>query len=122
MYDEAIACLAGARKLFPESTALMMASGHALALSGKPREARKIIAALKQIARRRYVPAFHLAAIYSALGDYDETFVWLQQARDERCDYFVYLDREPAADKLRADPRFTTLIPCAPADLTEPAP
>jgi hypothetical protein len=44
----------------------------------------------------------------------EQSFKWLAKARDERCDYFVYLDREPDADPLRRDPRFHALVPRPP--------
>ncbi len=39
----------------------------------------------------------------------------LRRAREERCDYLVYLDREPAADALRSDPRFDEIVPRPPS-------
>jgi tetratricopeptide (TPR) repeat protein len=116
MYRQAIATLTDARELFPDSTAVLMTLGHAYGTAGKKAEAQGIVNRLRSIARRRYVPAFHFAAIYTALGDYGQAFAWLTKARNERCDYMVYLDREPGADPLRADPRFRTLIPQPPAN------
>jgi hypothetical protein len=34
---------------------------------------------LKRLARRRYIPAFHFAAIYVAPGDHESTFTWVRK-------------------------------------------
>jgi TolB-like protein len=120
MFREAIANLTEGRKLHPDSTAILMTLAHAYAAAGKEQEARGVLTSLKRIARRRYVPAFHFAATLAALGDHEQTFAWLERARQERCDYFVYLDREPGADSIRHDPRFAEIVPRSPVDLTRP--
>jgi TolB-like protein/Tfp pilus assembly protein PilF len=114
MYRQAIGQLTEARERHPDSTTLLMALGRAFASSGKVREARQILTSLKRLGRKRYVPAFHFAAIHAALGESEQTFTWLQRAREERCDYLVYLDQEPAADKIRHDPRYAAIVPHAP--------
>ena len=114
MYRQAIAHLSVVRERHPDSTAVLMELGRLFAASGKGHEARQLIGSLKRLARKRYVPAFHFAAIHAALGDHDQAFIWLQRAREERCDYLVYLDREPAADKIRRDPRYAAIVPHAP--------
>jgi len=114
MYRQALSQLTEARGRHPHSTAVLMALGRALAGSGKFQEARQMLNSLKRLGRKQYVPAFHFAAIHAALDESEPTFKWLQRAREERCDYFVYLDREPAADKIRHDPRFAAMVPHAP--------
>jgi TolB-like protein/Tfp pilus assembly protein PilF len=120
-YREAIAALKTALELLPGASAVLMGLGRAFAASGNKSEARKIINALKRLARRHYVPAFHFAVIYAALDDHESTFAWLRKAREERCDYFVYLDREPGSDGIRLDPEFIALVPQAPRHLAAAA-
>jgi TolB-like protein/Tfp pilus assembly protein PilF len=114
MHRNAIAELKKAHELSPDSAAIKMALGHAYGVAGKKTEATAILDRLRRLAKQRYVPAFHFAALYSGLGDVEQSFKWLAKARDERCDYFVYLEREPAADPLRQDPRFHALVPRPP--------
>jgi tetratricopeptide (TPR) repeat protein len=121
-YRQAINELTQARELHPQSTSILMTLARAFAASGKVREARGVVNSLKRIARNRYVPAFHFAAAYAALGEIELTFAWLARAREERCDYFVYLDREPAADPIRHDRRFTEIVPRSPKDLARTPP
>jgi hypothetical protein len=69
-----------------------------------------IIEELKQMSRRRYVSALHVAAIYSSLQDYDRAFEWLDKAHGERAPSLIYLKVNPVWDPLRPDPRFTALL------------
>lgn len=114
MHRQAIAEFKKAHELSPDSAAIRMALGHAYGVAGKKAEATAILDRLRRLAKQRYVPAFHFAALYSGLGDVEQSFKWLAKARDERCDYFVFLDREPFADLLRTDPRFHALVPRPP--------
>jgi TolB-like protein/Flp pilus assembly protein TadD len=57
-----------------------------------------------------YVPALYLAAVQGGLGNKDEAFRLLDKAYDERCEYLIYMDREPMADILRSDPRFEPFL------------
>jgi TolB-like protein/Tfp pilus assembly protein PilF len=115
MHRQAIAELKKVHELSPDSAAIKMTLGHAYGVAGKKAEAMAILDRLRRLAKQRYVPAFYFAALYSGLGDVEQSFKWLAKARDERCDYFVYLDREPDADPLRPDPRFHALVPRPPS-------
>ncbi|HYN03156.1 MAG TPA: hypothetical protein VE359_11970, partial [Vicinamibacteria bacterium] len=110
-HDEALAVLGRAKSLAPGMPATTMALGRAHACAGHAAEARQALASLADLARERYVPAFHRAAIHAALGEREETIAALERAREERCAYMVHLAKEPAADALRADPRFQALLP-----------
>ncbi|HSR58127.1 MAG TPA: hypothetical protein VLL57_08055, partial [Candidatus Binataceae bacterium] len=74
-------------------------------------EAEKMLAALARLARKRYVPALYSAAIYAALRDRRRALESIRKAYDERCDYLVYLPKEPAADLIRQAPGLAELIP-----------
>ncbi len=110
-YAKAIAELKKARELSGESSAMTMALGYAYAAAGKKSDAMKMIDLLKARARRGYVPAFYVGAIYAGLRDVEQSLAWLKKAHDERCDYMVHLGKEAAADPLRKDARFAELVP-----------
>ena len=110
-YAKAIAELTKARELSAESSAMTMALGYAYAAAAKKSDAVKMIEFLKARARRGYVPAFYLGAIYAGLRDVEQSLAWLKKAHDERCDYMVHLVKEAAADPLRKDARFAELVP-----------
>ena len=52
---------------------------------------------------------YRIAFVYAGLGDNDQAFEWLEKAFEERSDLLVYLNVDPALDRLRSDPRLTDL-------------
>jgi hypothetical protein len=57
------------------------------------------------------VPSFCSAAIHAGMRDKKRALEWLRKAYDEKCDYLVYLPKEPAADPIRDAPEFVELVP-----------
>jgi adenylate cyclase len=51
-----------------------------------------------------------IAIVYAQLGEHDEAFRWLQDARDIRDPGFVELAADPELAPLRSDPRFAGLM------------
>jgi TolB-like protein/Tfp pilus assembly protein PilF len=110
MYPEAIAEFDGVRKRSGDNAAMLMAYGHALAVSGDAGGARKVLAELEKRSHSRYVPALYFAAIHTGLGEKDAALQWLERAYDERNDRVIYDAVEPMADPLRSEPRFDALL------------
>ena len=110
MYKEALNEFDLARKHSNDSPALLGLYGHALAIAGDKAGAQQMLAKLEQSSRTRYVPALYFAAVYTGLGDKDQTFHWLEKAFAEQDDRLVYLGVDPMADPLRGDPRFQQLM------------
>jgi len=84
--------------------------GHVYALLGRRSEALALVAELKQLSERGYVPATSIAVIYAGLGEKDQAFVWLEKGYEERAFQMQWLRVEPRWDKLRSDPRFADLL------------
>jgi tetratricopeptide (TPR) repeat protein len=107
IYEEAIAEF---RRLattdFPD-TRLFLA--HALALSGKRAQALKALDET-EFAKAGKVRPWSMAALYTALGDKDQAFAWLQKACDERFIILASVKVDPVFDPLRSDPRFRNLL------------
>ena len=78
-------------------------------LAGRKDEAEKILGELKQIGTERYFSPYHLALVYSGLGNKEETFNSLERALQDRADYLVFLSVDPRFEWLRKDPRFASL-------------
>jgi TolB-like protein/Tfp pilus assembly protein PilF len=83
--------------------------GCAYAASGKKKEARAVLNSLKQKSQFSYVSPYLIASIYSALGEKDAAFRWLETAYDRR-DGISYMLADPMMDPLRSDPRFQNLV------------
>jgi serine/threonine-protein kinase len=83
---------------------------HTYALAGKKDEAQKILVDLQRLSSERYISPYHLALVYSGLGNKEEAFNRLEQAFRDRTDYLVYLKVDPRFDSLRDDQRFASLV------------
>jgi hypothetical protein len=79
-------------------------------LAGRKDEAKKVLHELLNQNRRGYVPPVAVAIVYTGLGARDQAFDWLEKAYQERSYFLAYLKVLPAADPLRADPRFDDLM------------
>jgi len=84
--------------------------GFAYAVSGRPDEARRILANLQQLHQQGIVPAASLATLYGALGESNEAFAWLEKAYQERDPQLTYLKAGRRFEPLRKDPRFGQLL------------
>lgn len=107
MYEEAIAQYQKLKGDIPDVLAML---GAAYAVSGQRGKARDVLAKLKEISQRRYVPPVFVAAIYTGLGDKDQAFAWLEKAYEDRDESFVGLKVLPLFDLLRSDQRFADLL------------
>ena len=105
MYGEALREFELARELFKDPTMIGW-SGRVYALMGNRDQALRVAEGLKQTAKERYVSPYMLAIIYTALGDKEQAYEWLDRVYDERSYYVTWLKVDPVFDSLRADPRF----------------
>jgi len=110
MFREAVEELQKAITLAEQNPEVIAILGYAYAAAGNRKEAEKVLGELTESAKRRYVPAFSMAAIYAELGRKDEAFAWLEKAYRERAPGFVDLKVQPTLDSLRSDPRYIDLL------------
>jgi tetratricopeptide (TPR) repeat protein len=110
MFAEAIAEARKARDLNGANSQSPAFLGYALAKSGKQTEARAVLEELLKRATERYVPPYHIALVYNALGERAETLAWLERGYKERDAKMVFLKVEPKWNNLRGDPHFQDLM------------
>jgi eukaryotic-like serine/threonine-protein kinase len=110
MYPQAQQAYQSILAFAPHEPALLALLGHLYAVTGRYDQAREIITQLREISGSRYVPSLYVALIYIGLEDNDQSFIWLDKAYEERCEYLVYLPTDPMADPIRNDPRFPALL------------
>lgn len=111
--DDAIAAFQRGWELSGHAPTMTMLLAHAYALKGDHAASRKLLDELTKLTARPdapYIPSLYMASVYTGLGDLDRAFESLDKAADERCEYLIYLDREPMADALRQDPRFDAFL------------
>jgi TolB-like protein/DNA-binding winged helix-turn-helix (wHTH) protein/Flp pilus assembly protein TadD len=84
--------------------------GHLYAITGKKKEARRVLDELKHVSEQEYLPASSIAFIYAGLGEKDQAFVWLDKAYEEHAFQMQWIKMEPRWDSLRSDARFGNLL------------
>ena len=84
--------------------------GSVEAAMGRRRGAEQVLAHLDSIGRTRYVTAYGIALVHTALGDNDQAFAYLDRAVEERTHWLVWLNRDFRWAPLRADRRFRDLV------------
>jgi tetratricopeptide (TPR) repeat protein len=109
MYKEALEQYDKALELSP-SPLIRGERASVLALSGDVDKAQSELKELQEIAKQRYISAYHIATIYVALKDRNSAFEWLEKAFQERADWMVFLKVDPRFRSLRSDPGFTDLL------------
>jgi len=107
-FSSALAELQKAR-LLQDSPDILCELGYVYALSGKRREAEKILSDLKVISKHRYIIPTYYAIIYAGLGDKDKAFEWLEKGYREG-GLLTGLKTDPQWDSLRTDSRFADLL------------
>ncbi len=82
--------------------------GYAYAKAGKKDEA---LAVADELSGSEHAfNAWGLAEIYTALGDHDQAFHWLEAAYEGRHSWMPWLDKASTFDPLHGDPRFAELM------------
>jgi serine/threonine protein kinase/tetratricopeptide (TPR) repeat protein len=80
------------------------------AAAGRLSKARAGLGKLQQAYRKKAVSAYFIAAVYTALGEQDGAFEWLNRAFKEKSTSVIDLYVDTRFDDLRSDPRFARLL------------
>jgi len=110
MYAEAVAEARIATELSPHQTISAALEGYALAKMGKRDEARAVLDRLLALGQQRFVPPYHIALLYNALGEREQTFIWLERALEAGDAKLTFLKVEPKWNNLRDDEKFQDLM------------
>jgi TolB-like protein/DNA-binding winged helix-turn-helix (wHTH) protein/Tfp pilus assembly protein PilF len=84
-----------------------LAAGYAM--SGKPREAQKVLGQLIKWSKDEQNSSDHMAQVYSALQERNQAFAWLEISFKERSGSLILLRFAPYLYPLHSDPRFDNL-------------
>jgi len=98
--------ISGSQRTIDASGLLVMAYAQA----GRRADALRLLGQLKKRQQTNYVPAGVFVNAYLGLGDYEQTFVWLDRALQERSNFLAYVKVHPFFDPLRGDPRFAEVV------------
>jgi tetratricopeptide (TPR) repeat protein len=83
---------------------------HGFATLGDRTRAGGLLEQLADLARQRYVSAYHRALPHVAIGDRDGALGLLTQAFEQRDPSIINLGTEPRFDAIGADPRYKALV------------
>ncbi|MGH7497260.1 MAG: protein kinase domain-containing protein [Gemmatimonadales bacterium] len=108
--DQGMPALEKAVSLSPESTLYLAQLGQALAMVGRTAEAREVLRRLEELSRERYVSPYHMAYVYTGLGEHDRAMDWLEKAYEERAGGVFGVKGSFLFTTLRSHPRFTALL------------
>ena len=105
MYEEAIEVQKKSAELSPY---WKFGLAHTYAIAGYKDEALKIANELEK--NDKIWNTWCLAVIYSALGDKEKTFYWLEKAYEKRHPYIQWMRRNTYFDAFKEDPRYQNLV------------
>ena len=108
--DEGAAILRDAIRTRPQSLTLPPLLASVLARGGHRDEAMQIVQDLEKRAATEQIDASAMGEAWTALGNFDRAFAWLNQACDQRVPLVRIINAEPGYAPLRSDPRFAALV------------
>ncbi|MBV9608827.1 MAG: winged helix-turn-helix domain-containing protein [Acidobacteria bacterium] len=89
----------------------LAALAHVYSSVGRKADAEKVLRRFTQTSNSAYVSPYMIASVYSALGERDKAFAFLEKAYQERCwDLAHFLKADLRVDDLRSDRRFQDLL------------
>ena len=77
---------------------------------GDQAEAKIVLDRLLRQAGEKFVPSYHIAAMYAGLGEKDRAFELLTKAEAERSYWNGWMHLDPDLEVLHSDPRWPSLV------------
>ena len=110
MPAQGLAELERATALAPENVMFRAQLGQAYAMAGKTADAREMLRQLEQLSQKRYVSPYHMAYVYTGLGEADRAMDFLERAYEERAGSVYGIKGSFLFTSLHSHPRFKTLL------------
>jgi adenylate cyclase len=107
---EGVAALRHVVLLYPENDLYRAQLGQALGMTGDITGAEQILRELQDQAQKRYVSPYHLAYVYTGLGDHERAMDCLEQAYEERGGGLYGIKGSFLFRDLHSHPRFQALL------------
>jgi len=109
-FDEGLASLERAVSAHPGNSMYLSQLGQAYAETGNKARAHEVLRALDDLAKHRYVSPYHLAYVYTGLGDAERALDLLERAYGERTGSVYGIKGSFLFAPLRSHPRFQALL------------
>jgi serine/threonine-protein kinase len=94
----------------PGDTLWLAQLGQAYGMVGNVERARNVLHQLEELSRRRFVSPYHMAFVYTGLGEHDSAMDWLERAYEDRSGPVYSLKSSFLFTTLHPHPRFTALL------------
>jgi len=108
--EEGLAELEEAVAISPGNTMWLGQLGEAYAMAGNTTKAREILGKLEERARVGFVSPYHIAYVYTGLGEFDRALDWLERAVAERTGPAYSIKGSFLLTRLHGHPRFRALL------------
>jgi eukaryotic-like serine/threonine-protein kinase len=108
--DQGLAELERAAALAPENAMYLAQLGQAYAMAGKTANARDVLRQLEQLSQARYVSPYHMAYVYTGLGEPDRAIDFLERAYEQRVGNVYGIKGSFLFTSLHSHPRFQALL------------
>jgi hypothetical protein len=79
-------------------------------MTGKTEQAREVLKRLEAMSREQFVSPYHMAYVYTGLGETETAIGWLERAYDERTGNVYGVKGSFLFTSLRGHPRFQALL------------
>jgi tetratricopeptide (TPR) repeat protein len=109
-YEEGLARMETAVSFSPGDTLWLAQLGQLHGMAGHTDRARDVVRQLEELARERYVSPYHMAYVYTGLGDNDRAVECLEQAYQARAGAIYGIKGSFLFTTLHAHPGFTALL------------
>src|SRR6058998_1963778 len=107
---QGVAELEIAVSLSPGDTLWLAQLGQAYGMVGDVARARDVLHQLEELAGRRFVSPYHMALVYTGLGEQERAIDWLERAYEGRSGPIYSVKGSFLFAALRAHPRFVALL------------
>ncbi len=108
--ERGVAELETAVSLSPGDTLWLAQLGEAYGVVGNVAGARDVLRQLEELSRRRFVSPYHMALVYTGLGEQETAVDWLERAYEGRSGPVYSVKGSFLFTTLRGHPRFTALL------------
>src|SRR2546422_2212755 len=105
-----LAELETAVSLSPGDTLWLAQLGQAYGIAGHLEKAREVLRQLEELSRQRFVSPYHMAVVYTGLGEQERAIDWLERAYEGRSGPVYSIKGSFLFTALRAHPRFVALL------------
>jgi TolB-like protein/Flp pilus assembly protein TadD len=109
-FDEGLALIRRAVTLSGHNAMILAGLGWSYATAGEKGQAHVVLDELRERAKVQYIRPYFFAKIYSALGEKDTAFEWLDRACQDHDMSLVHVLNDESLVNLHGDPRFIQIL------------